>query len=112
MARKAVLICFSVKTKRFRSNYERNKFFKALYGWKQIIIKERKTYVYKRNGLLDLIPHIKVDQSSFIIPENHFKKIINFLEEWEDKVIWKSFKVLIDEEIEEMFKETKKEIGD
>ena len=107
--RKAVLICFSIQTKKFRNNYEKCKFFKALYGWKQIIPKKEKTYVYERKGLLNRIPHLKVDQSSFIIPKNFLDEMIRFLEEWEDKVIWRHFEVLINEEIERIFEEFKKE---
>ena len=112
--KKAVLICFNVKSEKFESHYERNKFFRGLYGWKQIITKkivrkkpkiEKKVYTYRREGLLDEMPHRKVDQSSFIVPEDNFETIINFLEDWHDKVIWKSFKVLLDEDFEEFFKE-------
>lgn len=97
--KKAVLICFSVDSEKFESKYERNKFFRYLYGWKQIIRKEERVYSYERNGILNEIPHLKVDQSSFIIPENHIKKIVEFLKEWEDKVIWRMFKVILDENI-------------
>lgn len=108
--KKAVLVCFSVRSEKFGSTYERNKFFRGLYGWKQIIPKEKKTYEYKREGLLDLIPHIKVDQSSFIVLEDNFEKIINFLEEWHDKVIWKAFKVLLkEEELERMLEDFERE---
>ncbi|MDI6799011.1 MAG: hypothetical protein QMD12_03425 [Candidatus Aenigmarchaeota archaeon] len=115
--KRAVLICFSVRSGRFESHYERNKFFRGLYGWKQMIRKEicagkpgkkEKVYTYRREGLLDEMPHIKVDQSSFIVPEDEFEKITRFLKEWHDKVIWKTFKVLLDEdeffekEVEEM----------
>ncbi|MEM5883212.1 MAG: hypothetical protein QXQ77_03155 [Candidatus Aenigmatarchaeota archaeon] len=109
--KKAILICFSVKSEKFGSYSERNKFFKKLYGWKQVIKKEvrmerkEKAYVYKREGLLDEIPHLKIDQSSFIVPEEEFKRIEDFLKEWHDKVIWKTFKVLLDKEFEELIKE-------
>jgi hypothetical protein len=103
--KRAVLICFSVKSGNFESHYERNKFFRGLYGWKQIIPKEKKVYTYRREGVLDEIPHRKIDQSSFIVPEDGFEKIINFLKEWHDKVIWKTFKVLLEEDLEEFFKE-------
>lgn len=108
--KRGVLIAFSVKSKEFGSNYERNKFFKALYGWKQTIPKENKKYVYRREGILDEIPHEKVDQSSFIIPENSFEKIEEFFEEWSKKVIWRTFKVLLEEdELEEMFEDFEEE---
>lgn len=106
--KKAVLICFSIKSEKFENYYERNKFFRNLYGWKQTIKKEvivrgknpktkEKFYTYRREGLLDEIPHKKVDQSSFIVPEDDFEKIAKFFKEWEDKVIWRTFKVLLEE---------------
>lgn len=100
-----MLIAFSIKSKKFDSNYERNKFFNALYGWTQTVPKENKKYTYRREGLLDEIPHMKVDQSSFIVPEDDFERIVDFFEEWSKKVIWKTFKVLLSkdefEDIEE-----------
>jgi hypothetical protein len=109
--KKAVLVCFSVKSGRFESSYERNKFFRSLYGWKQIIKKEisgnklrkeEKIYTYRREGLLDEIPHKKIDQSSFIVPEDEFEKVEKFFKEWEDKVIWRNFKILLEEDFEEV----------
>ena len=101
MEKRAVLICFNVRSKKFDSNYERNKFFRGLYGWKQIINKETKRgdkkYVYEREGLLDEIPHKKVDQSSFIVDTSDAETIFKFFEDWTDKVIWNTFKVLLDE---------------
>ena len=94
--KKGILIAFSIQTSKFRNNYERNKFFRLLYGWKQVVPRENKEYVYKREGILDEIPHERVDQSSFIINEEDFEKIIKFFEDWSDKVIWKSFKVLLE----------------
>ncbi len=77
-----------------------------LYGWEQRIPAENKMYVYKRSGLLDEMPHIKVDQSSFIVPEDDFDKVISFFEQWSNKIIWKTFKVLLEkDELEEMFEE-------
>jgi hypothetical protein len=110
--RKAVLVMFSVKSQEFSSNYERNKFFRALYGWKQIIPKEKKEYVYQREGLLDEMPHMKVGQSSFIVPEDNFDKIFDFFDEWSKKVMWKNFKVLLeDNDLEQMFEEEDEDEG-
>jgi hypothetical protein len=102
--RRAVLITFSVKTNRFESNSERNKFYRELYGWKQIVKKEERRYIYKREGLLDEIPHIKVDKSMFIIMKRHMDMIRKFLEEWEEKIEWDMFDVLLDEEKEKMLR--------
>lgn len=103
MGTRAILICYNVKSDKFDSNYERNKFFRGLYGWKQIIRKKtkngKKKYVYERKGLLDQIPHKKVDQSSFFINTEDADHLFNFLDEWSEKVIWKTFNVLLEEDI-------------
>ena len=102
--RRAVLITFSVKTDRFENNSERNRFYKELYGWKQIVKKQEKKYVYERDGLLDEIPHIKVDQSLFIIMREHMRRMQKFLDEWEDKIKWDMFDVLLNEEQRKMLR--------
>jgi len=110
MQKKAVLIAFSVQSQKFESNTQRNKFFRALYGWKQVVPKEKKEYVYQREGLLDEMPHVKVDQSSFIVPEENFDRIFEFFDEWSKKVIWRNFKVLLeDRDFEEMFEKEEEE---
>ena len=65
---------------------------------------QEKRYVYRRNGLLDEIPHIRVDRSVFIILREHMKKIERFMKEWEDKIKWDAFDVLLDEERERMLR--------
>ena len=105
MQKKAVLIAFSVQSRKFESNTERNKFFRALYGWKQIIPNEKKDYVYQREGLLDEMPHVRVDQSSFIIPEENSDKVFEFFDEWSEKVIWKNFKVLLEKSFKDLEEE-------
>jgi len=102
--RKAVLITFTVNTSKFDSNSERNKFYKELYGWKQIVKREEKRYTYRREGLLDEIPHLKIDKSIFIIMKRHMDRMRRFLEQWEDKIKWDMFDVLLDEEREEMLR--------
>jgi hypothetical protein len=103
--KKTVLITFNVKTKEFDSNYERNKFFRELYGWKQIVKKQEKRYVYRRDGLLDEIPNIRVDQSMFIIMEQHLERMRRFLGEWEDKINWNEFDVLLKKEQKKLLEE-------
>ena len=91
----AAIVSFNTCGKKFDSNYERNKFFRGLHGWKQIIRKNKKKYTYKREGLLDEIPHIKVASSAFIVALNHLEEILDYLEEWEPKVQFKTFKIKI-----------------
>ncbi len=92
----AVLISFNTHSEKFQSNYERNKFFRGLYGWTQIIRKESSEYRYEREGLLNEIPHIKVDSSVFIVAFQEMQRILNYMEEWDDKIDYDFFKVLLD----------------
>jgi hypothetical protein len=106
--KRAVLICFNVRSDKMDSNSERNKFFRGLYGWKQMVRKEdaegnEKEYVYERHGVLDEVPHQKVDQSSIIIEEEEADKVLDFFDSWTKKVMWRTFKVLLNEDEEEDF---------
>jgi len=95
--KKAVIITFSTKTEKFGNDSERTRFFKQLYGWDQIVPGEKKTYEYHRAGILDKVPHKRVDQSSFIVPENNLKEVMDFFEQWHKKVITNAFKILLED---------------
>lgn len=109
--KKGILVVFSVRSNKFKSNYERTIFFKKLYGWKQVVPNEmtEKKYEYERPGILDEMPHEKVGQSSFIIPEDNFDDIMGFFEEWSNKIILRTFKVLLDRDTEKEFDEWEEE---
>ena len=96
--KKAVLISFDVESDRFESPYERNKFFRCLWGWKQVVKKGEERYSYHREGLLNEIPHMKVDNSVFIVALEHMKKILKFFEEWSDKVAWRAFPIMLEDD--------------
>ena len=91
----AVLISFDTNAEKFESPYERNKFFSELHGRKQIVISQGRRYEYRRPGMLTDIPNIRVDNSVFIIMQEHMKMMERFFREWDDKVMFKSFPVLI-----------------
>lgn len=92
----AILITFSVESDKFDSLSERSKFFEKLYGRRQVIRREKKVYEYHREGVLDTMNHIKVDNSVFIIAMQHMQRMMEFFDEWEDKVMVNSFPVLLD----------------
>ncbi len=107
----AVLISFDVESDKFESNSERNRFFSELYGRKQIIIRQDKRYVYRREGVLDEFPHTKVNNSVFLVAMEHLKRMEEFFSEWEDKVMVKTFPVLLTrKEINELEKEEEVEV--
>jgi hypothetical protein len=94
--KKAMIITISTKTGK---NSEKTKFFKQLYGWEQTIPGKKKTYEYHREGILDTVPHKRVGQGSFIVPENEFDKLMEFFEQWHKKVITNAFKVILEDDI-------------
>lgn len=93
-----MIISFSVNSDECKKPSDRTKFFKKLYGWKQKVPGKKKEYEYEREGVLDEMPHMKISPSSFIIPEEDFEKIAQFFEEWQKKVIFNAFKVLIEDQ--------------
>lgn len=98
--KKAVMITFSMKSQKI-SNSDRTKFYKELYGWTQTVPGGKKKYVYHREGVMEDVPHEKVDQSSFLVQEDHAKKMMDFFEDWRKKVMFRTFKVME----EDFFKE-------
>ena len=94
---RAMLISFHSKSKAFSSPSERNKFFFGLHGRRQTVRKGGVKYIYRRKGILDSVPHIKVDDSVFIVSRGNASKVLKFFEEWQDKVGVKTFTVLLGE---------------
>lgn len=90
----AVIISFKTNRNRFDSNYERIKFFKELHGWNQTVPKDGKKYEYRRDGVLDEIPHVKIADSVFAIAMEHMKQIEEFFDEWEEKVDYEIMEIM------------------
>ena len=93
----SILIFFDTKAEKFESSSERTKFFEELYGRDQVIKKDNKVYKYNREGLLDEIPNIRVANSAFIIMQENMRRMMEFFKEWEDKVEFDMFPVLLDQ---------------
>jgi len=93
--KKAVMFTFSMKSSGV-SNSEKTKFYKELYGWTQTVPGGKKKYVYHREGVIEEMPHEKVDQSSFLVPEDDADKMMDFFDDWSKKVMMRTFKVLLD----------------
>jgi hypothetical protein len=93
----AVLISFDTVREKFESASERNRFYWELYGRKQVVIKQSGRYEYDREGVLEDIPHIKVADSVFIVAMENMKRMMEFFKEWQNKVEFETFPVLLDE---------------
>jgi hypothetical protein len=106
----AILISFDTVKDKFESPSERNRFFWELHGRRQIVRKESGNYEYNKEGLLEEIPNIKVADSVFIVAMEHMKRMQEFFKEWQDKVEFESFPVLLDERKKRELQEREVEI--
>jgi len=84
--KRVVLISFSTKGKKFHTPTERNQFFRELYGFKQVVVKGGKRYNYDREGLLGSMPHIRVEDSVFMVPEDNEREVEQYFDKWKQMV--------------------------
>lgn len=92
----AVIISFDTRSDRFESPSERNRFFHGLYGWEQRVPRNDRVYRYWRAGVLDDVPHVKISDSVFAVAMENMKRIVEYFDEWEDKVEMEMFEVLME----------------
>ena len=90
-----VIITFRTRSERFESDYERNKFFRGLYGWKQIVPKNHKKYLYHRAGLLDSIEHEKIADSVLMVAMKDMERVMKYFDEWHGKVDCEAMEVFL-----------------
>lgn len=94
----AALLTYDTNRDKFDSVYERNKFYRGLFGYRQTVKKNGKKYEYDKEGLMDEVANVRVDDSVFIVAESNVSKIENYLDEWGEKVAYRIFTVLIEDE--------------
>lgn len=93
---KGYLIKYRYKGAQPSSSYQYQRFFRALYGYTQVVTKSNgKTYVYYREGVLTTYPHIREGRNTVTVPENALEPLINFFKtgknpahEFEDLSNW------------------------
>ncbi len=95
--RPASLLTYKTYRKKFDSVYERNKFYRGLFGYKQTVKRNGKRYEYEKDGLMDEVPNIRIDDSVFIIVKDYTNKVDEYFQSWGDKVSHHIFKVLIED---------------
>jgi hypothetical protein len=59
--------------------------------------KNGKEYEYEKDGLMDEIPNVRIDDSVFIIMQNHKGRVNEYFTDWGEKVTHHIFKVIIDD---------------
>lgn len=94
---KADLLTYNTRKEKFESVYERNKFYRGLFGYTQTVKKDGKTYEYEKEGLMDRIPNTRIDDSVFILAKKNTPKILDYFGEWENKVSHHIFTVIIED---------------
>ncbi|MFB6199256.1 MAG: hypothetical protein ABEJ83_00120 [Candidatus Nanohaloarchaea archaeon] len=94
----ADLLTYNTKKERFESVYERNKFYRGLFGYKQTVKKNGKEYEYEKDGLMDEVPNARIDDSVFILAKKHTPRVIEFFDDWGEKVTHHVFTVLIEDQ--------------
>jgi hypothetical protein len=92
---KVVIVSFNTRGDEFDSNYERNKFFRELHGWKQTVPHGEKRYEYRREGLLDHVPHMKISDSVFAVAMENMRQVEDFFEQWHKKVEYDMIQVMM-----------------
>jgi len=97
MSEPASLLTYSTEKKNFDSVYERNKFYRGLFGYKQTVKKNGKKYEYDKDGLMDEIPNIRIDDSVFIIAKKRTSDVREYFTKWEPKISYHIFTVMIDD---------------
>lgn len=97
MSEEAILLTYNTHRDKFESVYERNKFYRGLFGYKQTVKKNGKTYQYEKDGLMDQIPNTRIDDSVFIIAKMYKSRTENYFQDWGEKISYHFFTVLIDD---------------
>jgi len=95
MSEEASLLTYNTERDKFKSVYERNKFYRGLFGYKQTVKRNGKKYEYEKDGLMDEIPNVRIDDSVFILSNQHVKQVDEYFTEWGEKVSHHVFKVLL-----------------
>lgn len=106
----ADLLTYNTKKERFESVYERNKFYRGLFGYTQTVKKDGKKYEYEKQGLMDRVPNTRIDDSVFILSKENTSLLLDYFRDWGAKVSHHVFTVLIeDEKILQQIKDDVKE---
>lgn len=93
----AALLTYDTHSSKFDSVYERNKFYRGLFGYKQTVTKNGKEYNYEKDGLMDKISCIRIDDSVFIFGKKNQPKIEDYFSEWGEKVTHRIFTVIVED---------------
>lgn len=75
-----VIICYSIK---HLTPVEKTKFQREMYGFKDISNKGK--YLYRRQGVMNYIPHEKVYYTGLLVKETHVTRVMEVLKKHKAK---------------------------
>ncbi len=80
MAYHGYLVTYNVRWDGPRSAYFYQRFFRALYGYKQVVSKSNgRHYVYYRPGVLTPHPYVKAGRNAVLVPDSALQPLLRFL---------------------------------
>ncbi|MFB6191376.1 MAG: hypothetical protein ABEJ64_03020 [Candidatus Nanohaloarchaea archaeon] len=94
----AALLTYNTRREKFDSVYERNKFYRGLFGYRQTVKKNGKKYEYEKDGLMDRLPNVRIDDSVFIMEKDAVPDVEEYFSDWGDKVSYHVFTVVLEDE--------------
>ena len=94
----ACLLSYSTEREEFESMYERNQFYRGLFGYTQTVKRNGKEYEYEKDGLMDEIPNVRIDDSVFLFASGDRDRVEAYFVEWGEKVTHHIFKVVLEKE--------------
>lgn len=97
MGKKASLLTYNTQRKHFDSVYERNKFYRGLFGYRQTVKRNGKKYEYEKDGVMDEVPNIRIDNSVFIVAKSGVSRLEDYFAEWKNKVEHRFFTVIVED---------------
>lgn len=95
--RPASLLTYKTHRKKFESMYERNQFYRGLFGYKQTVKRNGKEYEYEKEGLMDEVPNVRIDDSVFIIARECRGDVDEYFQDWGKKVSHHLFRVVLED---------------
>ncbi len=76
---KGYSVKYTFKGGKKHSSYEYQRFFRAIYGYTQVVRKRNgKEYKYMREGVLTRFPYIRIGRCHVIIPEEALGPLVEF----------------------------------
>lgn len=97
MACTATIITYTTRQEAFASRSERNRFYRGLFGYRQVVRRNDKVYRYEKPGLMDEVPHIKVADAVVIVERGDADQVTGYLDGWGGKVAYESYPIVLED---------------